>query len=342
MRSNRNDPRSLLMLASSMLIFGTIGIFRRHIPLSSGILAFARGVIGTAFLYLALLVRKASRSGLHKSGTGKGDRKAGKTEKDDRAVQGKAQGEEKLSDVTGPEGPAACGKAGRMPSARILLLLILSGAMIGFNWILLFESYNYTTVATATLCYYMQPVIVILLSPLIFREELTVRKLVCAAAAVAGMVLLSGIAGEGLPQGDALRGILYGLGAAVLYASVVIMNKCIRNIDAYGRTIVQLGAAAACLAPWLALTGQFSRIEFAPGSLMLLLVVGVVHTGIAYALYFGSTEGLRAQTIALFSYIDPVSALVFSVLLLHEPMTAASLAGAVLILGAALAGELLP
>ena len=298
MNAETNRPGALLMLASSMLIFGTIGLFRRYIPLSSGLLAFSRGILGALFLGLFLMIRRLPEQRLKK-----------RKDSWNRA------------------------------SAPVFFLLILSGALIGVNWILLFEAYNYTTVATATLCYYMQPTIVILLSPLFFHERLTAKKLVCAFLAVLGMFLVSGAAGEGIPQGDASRGILCGLGAAALYASVVIMNKCIRNIDPYLKTILQLASASVCLLPYLAVTGQLSYVKLDSFSLLMLLVVGIVHTGIAYTLYFGSTDGLRAQTIALFSYIDPVSALFISVLFLHEPMGAAGLAGAVLILGAAFAAE---
>ena len=298
MNAETNRPGALLMLASSMLIFGTIGLFRRYIPLSSGLLAFSRGILGALFLGLFLMIRRLPEQRLKK-------RKG----------------------------------SWNRTSAPVFFLLILSGALIGVNWILLFEAYNYTTVATATLCYYMQPTIVILLSPLFFHERLTAKKLVCAFLAVLGMFLVSGAAGEGIPQGDAFRGILCGLGAAALYAFVVIMNKCIRNIDPYLKTILQLASASVCLLPYLAVTGQLSYVKLDSFSLLMLLVVGIVHTGIAYTLYFGSTDGLRAQTIALFSYIDPVSALFISVLFLHEPMGAAGLAGAVLILGAAFAAE---
>ena len=298
MNAETNRPGALLMLASSMLIFGTIGLFRRYIPLSSGLLAFSRGILGALFLGLFLMIRRLPEQRLKK-------RKG----------------------------------SWNRTSAPVFFLLILSGALIGVNWILLFEAYNYTTVATATLCYYMQPTIVILLSPLFFHERLTAKKLVCAFLAVLGMFLVSGAAGEGIPQGDAFRGILCGLGAAALYASVVIMNKCIRNIDPYLKTILQLASASVFLLPYLAVTGQLSYVKLDSFSLLMLLVVGIVHTGIAYTLYFGSTDGLRAQTIALFSYIDPVSALFISVLFLHEPMGAAGLAGAVLILGAAFAAE---
>ena len=306
MNAETNRPGALLMLASSMLIFGTIGLFRRYIPLSSGLLAFSRGILGAVFLGLFLIIRRLSEQRCKTGNDG---------------------------DIQESRTPAC-----ELP-LRILFLLILSGALIGVNWILLFEAYNYTTVATATLCYYMQPTIVILLSPLFFDERLTAKKLVCAFLAVLGMFLVSGAAGEGIPQGDAFRGILCGLGAEVLYAAVVIMNKCIRNIDPYLKTILQLASASVCLLPYLAVTGQLSYVKLDGFSLFMLLVVGIVHTGIAYTLYFGSTDGLKAQTIALFSYIDPVSALFISVLFLHEPMGAAGLVGAVLILGAAFAAE---
>ena len=279
----------MLMLASSMLIFGTIGVFRRHIPLSSSLLSFIRGAIGSLFLLIFLRTggRKISHS---------------------------------------------------LPR-RIMALLIVSGAMIGINWILLFEAYNYTTVATATLCYYMEPTSVVLLSPVFFKEKLTVKKLICAAAAFIGMVLVSGAAGEGLPQGDALLGILFGLSAAVLYAGVVILNKMIRNVDPYEKTILQLSSASICLLPYLLATGQFAHLELTPSAAVPVLIVGLVHTGIAYTLYYGSTDGLRAQTIAVMSYLDPVSALLFSAFLLREPISAAAIPGALLILGAALISE---
>ena len=320
MNTESNRPGSLLMLASSMLIFGTIGIFRRYIPLPSGLLAFSRGAIGAVFLGLFLKCRGAWKQ-KQKAGSGEG------SERGDKSGNHDAQKSTFMQALP------------RKTSAGTMLLLILSGALIGVNWILLFEAYNYTTVATATLCYYMEPTIVILLSPLFFKEHLTAKKLVCAILAVLGMFLVSGAAGQGLPQGNALTGILYGLGAAVLYAAVVIMNKCIRNVDPYLKTILQLASASVCITPYLAVTGQFSHVQLDRFSVLMLLIVGLVHTGIAYTLYFGSTDGLKAQTIALFSYIDPVSALFFSMLFLHEPMSATGLAGAVLILGAAFAAE---
>ena len=283
-----NDRRSLGMFIASMLIFGTIGIFRRSIPLPSAFLAFSRGILGGLFLLAFLRLRK-------KDGA-------------------------------------------RRLAPGLLLPLAGTGAMIGFNWMLLFEAYNHTTVAVATLCYYMQPTIVILLSPLVFRERLTGRKAVCALISIAGMVLISGVTDGGGGSRD-MTGILLGLGAAALYAGVVIMNKKIKGADAYQRTTVQLLAAGSVMIPYLLLTDGFSGVVFTPTTLLLLLAVGLIHTGAAYALYFGSMEGLAIQSIAVLSYIDPVSALLFSALLLREPLSLMNIIGAVLIIGSAMISE---
>ena len=289
MGANGNDRKSLTMIIASMLIFGSIGVFRRFIPLSSPFLAFSRGLIG-GLVILAFMKLK---------GAG----------------------------------------AGEKPGLRQVLRLAFTGAVIGANWILLFEAYNHTTVAVATLCYYMQPTIVVLLSPLFFKERLTARKAACAVVAIIGMVLVSGVVGSRDPQNGNLRGVLLGLGAAVLYAVVVMMNKGTRGVDAYGKSVIQLLSAGLVMIPYLLLTNGFAHVELRGSALPLLLIVGVVHTGLAYLLYFWSMDGLRIQSIAILSYIDPVSALFFSALFLKEPLGVPCIVGAVLIIGSAIASE---
>ena len=142
------------------------------------------------------------------------------------------------------------------------------------------------------------------------------------------------------PEARELTGIALGLGAACLYAGVILCNKKLKDIGAYDKTIVQLLAAALVMVPYCALTGErFTAGTFQPVSLACLLVLGMFHTGFAYALYFGSMKALRAQTIAIFSYIDPVIAILLSVTVLHEPFSILSAVGSVLILGAAFVSE---
>ena len=212
------------------------------------------------------------------------------------------------------------------------LWLLLSGALLGFNWILLFEAYRYTSVAIATLCYYMAPILVILLSPLLFGEPITAKKALCVLVALIGMLLVSGVL-RGGGRGD-LRGVLLGLSAAVFYAAIVLTNKKVTTVDGLRRTVIQLLTAGLVLIPYVLLTEDVAALSFTPGTVGLLLVAGLVFTALTYAMYFSAIPGLRAQTAALGSYIDPVVAVLLSALLLREPMSALDWLGAALILGA--------
>ena len=220
-----------------------------------------------------------------------------------------------------------------------LMKLLILGAMLGFNWIFLFEAYNHTSVAAATMCYYMAPVFIILLSPVVFGEKITLRKGLCALAAVFGMVLVSDVFSSGL---HGARGLVYGLIAASLYAAIVIVNRTLRDISAEDRTILQFAAAALVMLPYVLLTEDLRALRFTPQVALLLLVVGVVHTGLAYVLYFGSIADVSAQTAALLSYIDPVVAVLLSLTLLHESMSPAAIFGAALVIGAMALSELKP
>ena len=188
--------------------------------------------------------------------------------------------------------------------------------MMSFNWITLFEAYRYTTVATATLCYYMAPIFVTLISPVLLKERLTARKLLCVFLALAGMVFVSGVPQSGLPGPSEAKGILLALCSAALYAGVILINKYLAGVPAYDRTLLQLACAAAVMIPYILLTEDVAAMALTPLGAVLLLIVGVFHTGWCYSLFFGSMTYLPAQTVVLFSYIDPIVAIFLSALLL--------------------------
>ena len=220
-----------------------------------------------------------------------------------------------------------------------LLLLTVSGAAMGFNWILLFEAYKYTTVSVATLSYYFAPVIVTAACPLLFKEKLTGKQIICFVMSTIGLVLITGTGGNE-PNGTHLIGILYGLGAACLYASVVLLNKFIKNVAGIHRTFLQFLAVILVLIPYVALTGGVSLNTMSPTGWVCLLVVGLVHTGITYCLYFSSLRDLPGQKAAILSYIDPLVAVLISVTVLGETMTPVQVLGGGLILGFTLWNEL--
>ena len=218
--------------------------------------------------------------------------------------------------------------------------LLIAGVLLGPNWVTLFEAYRYTTVAVATLCTYLNPIIIVFGAAILMHEQLTARKLLCIAVALIGMVFVSGVADSGLPDAGEAKGILLGLLTAVLYGCIVLSNKQLRDISAYDRTLVQLFITTLVLLPYCILHGDFVGLQITGGQLALLLILGVVHTGFAYSLYFGSMAYLPAQTLAILSYLDPVTAVLLSALVLHEPLSGFEILGAVCILGAAVDSEL--
>ena len=217
-----------------------------------------------------------------------------------------------------------------------LLKLFISGAAIGFNWIFLFEAYRYTSIALATLCYYFAPVIVIVMSGVIYKEKLTLKQIICFIGATVGVLFIIGSVEEG---SGSTMGIIFGLGAACLYAFVVLMNKSIRGIGGEEQTLMQFLSASLVLTPYVLANTGFNISSLNSFGLINVCVLGIVHTGIMYVLYFSSMHSLSGQTLSMLSYIDPLTAVIISLLILHEPVTAFQMAGGACILLFTLANE---
>ena len=279
------------MLVTAMLIFGTLGLFVRNVPVSSGELALYRAILATGMIGMFLLITRQP-----------------------------------------------------VPFAAIkkeVPLLLLSGAAMGFNWILLFEAYRYTTVSAATLSYYFAPVIVTVGSPFLFREKLSLRQMVCFVMSTVGIVMITAT-GDLSAGSNNLVGIAFGLGAAVLYATVILLNKFIKGVAGLHRTFLQFLAAIAVLIPYVAFSGAFSLGALDGMGWLNLLILGLVHTGVAYCLYFPALKDLPGQRAAILSYLDPLVAVLLSVTVLGEGMTTWQAVGGVLILGFTLWDALAP
>lgn len=277
-----------LKIIFSMMVFGTIGVFIKNIPLSTGEIALFRAVIASVAImsYKIISGNKIYFSQIKKD----------------------------------------------------IPVLFLSGVAMGFNWILLFQAYKYTTVAIATLSYYFAPVIVMLICPILFKEKLTIKQIVCFIMATIGLVMIIGI-GESGASGNNLIGIGFGLGAAVLYASVIILNKYIKKVTGIDRTLIQFFAAIIVLTPYVMVTSGFHISSAGKTGIISLLVLGLVHTGICYCLYFSSIKDLKGQEVAILSYIDPFVAIIVSVTILHESISLMQVIGGMIILGFTLLNE---
>lgn len=285
MKKNLN---ARLMLSISMAIFGTLGVFTRNIPLSSGELALYRAILASGLIIIYLVISKQ-----------KIDFKKIKKE---------------------------------------LPLLLASGVAMGINWILLFQAYRYTTISAATLSYYFAPVIVTIVCPFLFHEKLTGKQILCFCMSTVGLVLIIGIGSIG-KNGTDFLGILFGLGAAAFYAAVILLNKFIKNVEGIHRTLLQFFAAILILAVYVAWTGG-PHLENMDGlGWGCLLIVGLIHTGITYCMYFSALKDLKGQEAAILSYIDPLVAVLVSVMILGEGMTLLQALGGALILGFTLWNE---
>ena len=218
-----------------------------------------------------------------------------------------------------------------------LVLLLLSGAAMGINWILLFEAYKYTTVSVATLSYYFAPVIVMVVCPILFKEKFGLKQIGCFAMSTAGLVLITGTAGGGNQD---MLGILFGLGAAMFYASVMLLNKFIKGVKGLHRTFIQFLAAILVLVPYVIFTSGFTLQGLSVNGWTALLIVGVVHTGITYCMYFSALKELPGHKVAILSYVDPLIAVLVSVIWLNEKITVPQIIGGILILGFTLFSEL--
>ena len=217
--------------------------------------------------------------------------------------------------------------------------LLLSSTLMCCNWICQFEAYKYTTIATATLCYYMQPVFYILAGAVVLREKLTAKKAACVAAAFCGMILVSGVLQIGFHISE-LKGAVFGVTGGFFYAMVVLINKYMKDISPVNTTIMQLALVSVIMLPYSAATGAFSEVNVTLTGVICLLILGVLHTGIGYIIYFDAVNKLPAQTVGILSYIDPVEAVMLSAFLLKEPVNIYTVIGAVMILGAAAVSEL--
>lgn len=222
---------------------------------------------------------------------------------------------------------------------RNIYLLIFSGFAVGLNWIFLFQGYKYTSISNTTLSYYFAPIFVTILAPFILKEKLTLSKFLCVLMALVGMFCIVGV--DGINGGSDLIGIAYGLLAAGFYASVILMNKFLKGIDSLEITIIQLLSATITLLPYVLYMDSGKSLNISLNSIPYILILGIVHTGIAYLLYFSSLQELKGQTIAVLSYIDPVFAIIISAIILKEHLGILQIIGGVLILGSSFLSEIL-
>ena len=288
----------LFKIVIAMLLWGSIGIFVKNIDLPSIELVFLRAIIASFVLAIYGLVIRSTKNN------------------------------ELMKSETTPK-----------YKNKNIYYLIISGIAMGLNWLFLFQSYKYTTISNSTLSYYCAPIFVILLSPFILKEKFTKSKFLAVLVAMVGLFLiLSNQISAYNSSYNHVKGIVYGLIAAILYASIILLNKYIKGLSGYEMTVIQISTAALVLLPFVILRHKLHISN--TKTLVFVLIVGVIHTGLAYLLYFSSIKYIKAQSVAVISYIDPISALIFGAIFLKETMSTTQILGGILILLSTFFGNL--
>ena len=219
---------------------------------------------------------------------------------------------------------------------RQFACLAISGIATGLSWIFLYEAYNQIGVSTASLLYYCGPVIVMVLSPLLFKEHLTLVKVTGALSVLLGIFLVNGHALQGGKTGF---GLFLGVMSAIMYAIMIIFNKKAIQITGMENSLLQLAISFLTVAVFVGLK-QGYHISIALSDWTPILVLGLLNTGIGCYLYFSSIGNLPVQTVSTCGYLEPLSAVLFSVLFLNEAMNLQQALGAVLVIGGAVFSEI--
>lgn len=216
------------------------------------------------------------------------------------------------------------------------LSLWLSGMAMGTSWIFLYEAYDKIGVGLSSLMYYCGPIFVMILSPLLFKEKLTKAKIISFATVLCGLCLVNGFCFDNQKN---TVGIIFGLISAVCYAVMVIFNKKAKNITGLENSMLQLFISFVTVASFT-VTKQGFCLNVPKTSIVPILVLGIINTGVGCWFYFSSINKLPVHTIAVCGYIEPLSAVIFSAIFLKEAVTPFRAIGAVLIIGGAIWGEL--
>lgn len=216
------------------------------------------------------------------------------------------------------------------------LFVALSGVSMGASWMFLYEAYQQIGVSLATLIYYCGPVIVMVLSPIIFKERLTLPKILGFVIVLVGFFLINENAAI---FGGNAWGLFCGVMSAVTYFFMVTFNKKAKKIGGMENTVIQLVVSCFTVAIFLIIK-QGLIINVQPSSIVYILILGVINTGVGCYMYFSTISKLSVQTVAVCGYLELLSAVIFATVLLSERMTVIQIIGAVCIVGGAMLGEL--
>ena len=215
------------------------------------------------------------------------------------------------------------------------VFICVSGIAMGASWMFLYEAYNQIGVSVSSLLYYCGPVIVMILSPILFKEKFTIAKLIGFVLVFIGVFLVNGQATNKLNT----WGIICGCLSAVMYSVMVMANKKSKNITGIENSLIQLFMSFLTVAIFVGIKENGYFIQIQAMDWLWIFILGIFNTGIGCYFYFSSISELSVQTVAVCGCLELLSAVCFSVIFLNETMTTLQIVGAFLIIGGMIFGE---
>lgn len=276
-----------IKLVLVMVIWGSLGVFTRSIPLSALSLAFLRALLALPVLFAVLKMKKTEKV-----------------------------------------------------EWRLLKPYIISGSLLGFGWLTLFYGYKHTSISSAVIIYNMCPVYVMIAATLLLKETISKIQIAVVFFAFLGLFM---IVGQNLSEGYGYLGMALSAVSGMLYATIIIINRSIRSrVDNQTGTFVQISAAMIVLLPFVLAEGNILTVrDLDAAAVIYTILLGVLHTGIVYTIFFSLTTQMKSVEIVLYSYLEPLFGILFSVIFIGEKLTVLQIIGGILILGSTYIGEIL-
>ncbi len=278
---------SRIKLALVMVIWGSLGVFTRSIPLSALSLAFLRAFIALPVLFIAMKKKKSDKV-----------------------------------------------------RWQLFIPYLISGALLGFGWLTLFYGFKHTSISSAVIIYNMCPVYVMILAPLVLKESISKIQIAVIFISFLGLFL---IVGTNLSEGYGYMGLALSAFSGMLYAAIVLINRSIKvRVDNQTATFVQILTAMVVLLPFVLLDGNiFAVVHLDAVAIVYTILLGVLHTGLAYTVFFSLSAHMKSVEIVSYSFLEPLFGILFSVIFLSEALTIPKMIGGILILGSTYIGEML-
>ncbi|HBE80196.1 MAG TPA: EamA family transporter [Firmicutes bacterium] len=276
-----------IKLVLVMVIWGSLGVFTRSIPLSALSLAFLRAFIALPVLFVVMKMKKADKV--------------------------------KLS---------------------LLKPYFISGVLLGFGWLTLFYGFKHTSISSAVMIYNMCPVYVMILAPLVLKETISKIQIAVIFSSLLGLCL---IIGHNVLEGYGYMGMVLSAVSGMLYAAIVLINRSIKvRVDNQIATFVQIFTAMIVLLPFVLIDGNIvTVVNLDTRAVIYIILLGILHTGIAYTLFFSLYANMKSVEIVSYSYLEPLFGILFSVIVIGEKLMILQIIGGVLILGSTYIGEML-